>query len=215
MTPQFAHLLKARELVPSPLNELFRTQWINILLGALAPLASYALFHLVTIFPLSWGLLFPGQSPVHLLIVQIAGAAISMLTMAASGKIADRVGRRRTLALGAVMIALFSGLTPFLLTGHAIGGALFILIGFALLGFSHAQSAGAVNSSFLPRFRYSGAVYTSDLGWLLGAGFAPLVALELAAHLGAGYVGLYLLSGALASIAALRISRHRETMRDD
>lgn len=215
VTPEFTHLLKARELVPSPLKELFSTQWVNIVLGGLAPLASYALFHLVTIFPLSWGLLFPGQSTVHLLVLQITGAALSMLCMAASGKIADRIGRRWTLALGAAMIAVFSGVTPFLISGQAIGDALFILVGFALLGFAHAQSSGAVNSSFLPRFRYSGAVYTSDLAWLFGAGFAPLVALELAVHFGPGYVGLYLLSGALSTLVALRISRHRETMRDD
>ena len=81
------------------------------------------------------------------------------------------------------------------------------IVGFALLGFSHAQAAGAVNSSFRSYFRYTGALVTSDLGWLLGAGFAPLVALSLAVYLGVGYVGLYLLSGAVGTLGALWISR--------
>jgi MFS family permease len=214
LTPEFAQLLKTRELEPSPLGELVRTQGANIALGAFAPLASYALFHLVTVFPLSWILLFTQQSLTDFLIVQIIGAAIAVPCMIASGKIADRIGRRNTLMIGAVMIGVYSGWTPVLLSGSTMGGYLFILLGFALLGFSHAQAAGAVNSSFSSRYRYSGAVLTSDLGWLTGAAFAPLIALLLAVKLGVGYVGLYLLSGAVSTLAALRINRSLE-MRDD
>jgi len=210
VSPEFAHLLKSRELEPSPLGELVRTQGANIAMGAFAPLASYALFHLVTIFPLSWILLFTHQSLGNFLLVQIAGAALSVPCMIISGKIADRIGRRNTLAIFAVMIAIYSGWTPVLLSGSVIGGYLFILLGFALLGFSHAQSAGVVNSSFLSRYRYSGAVFTSDLAWLAGAAFAPLIALELAVRFGVGYVGVYLLSGALCTLAALRINQSLE-----
>lgn len=213
-TPEFTELLKTRELEPSPLGELVRTQGTNIALGAIAPLASYALFHLITVFPLSWILLFTQQSVGTVLLVQIIGAAIAIPCMVISGKIADRYGRRTTLGIFAIMIAIYSGWTPVLLSGSITGGYLFILLGFALLGFSHGQSAGAVNSSFSSRYRYSGAILTSDLSWLTGAAFAPLVALELASHLGVGYVGLYLLSGAIATLLALRANRTLEG-RDD
>lgn len=209
MTPEFDELLKSSELVPSPIAELFRTQGKNIMLGAFAPLASYALFHLVTIFPLSWVTLFTQASVTEYLLVQLAGAAIAVLTMLASGKIADRYGRRTTLGIGAVLIAAFAlvGMLPLFSQGTTTGAYLFILVGFALLGFSHAQAAGVVNSSFESRYRYSGAVLTSDFGWLLGAGFAPLVALGIALHFGVGFVGLYLLSGAVGTLVALRASR--------
>ena len=45
------------------------------------------------------------------------------------------------------------------------------------------------------------------LSGLVGAGFAPLVALALAAKFGLVYVGLYLLSGAVCSLAALSLNR--------
>ena len=214
LTPEFTELLKSRELEPAPLGELMRTQRTNIVLGGLAPLASYALFHLVTVFPLSWLLLFTKQSLSDFLIVQVIGGIVAVPCMAISGKIADRLGRRMTLGIFAVLIAIYSGWTPVLLNGSVTGGYLFVILGFALLGFSHGQSAGAVNSSFPSRFRYSGAVFTSDLGWLVGAAFAPLVALELAVHLGVGYVGVYLLSGAICTLVALWIS-HSLEMKDD
>lgn len=207
VTPEYSIMLKLRELEPSPVGELVRTQGKAIALGAFAPLASYALFHLVTIFALSWALLFTRQSPVSFLVVQIVGAAVAIPCMMASGLIADRFGRRMTLAIFAVLIAIYSGWTPLMLSGGRVEGYLFIIVGFALLGFSHAQAAGAVSSSFLGYFRYTGALITSDLGWLLGAGFAPLVALSLSVYLGVGYVGLYLLSGAIGTLGALWMSR--------
>ncbi|MDE2249129.1 MAG: MFS transporter [Xanthomonadaceae bacterium] len=207
VTPEYATMLTLRELEPSPVAELVRTQGRAIALGAFAPLASYALFHLVTIFALSWALLFTRQSPASFLLVQIIGAAIAIPCMFLSGRIADRYGRRMTLAVCGVLIAIYSGWTPLMLAGGTTEGYLFIIAGFALLGFSHAQAAGAVNSSFRSYFRYTGALITSDLGWLLGAGFAPLVALSLSVYLGVGYVGLYLLSGAAGTLGALWISR--------
>ena len=216
VTPEFAQLLKSRELVPSPLGEMVRHQWPNILLGAFATLGSFALFHLVTVFPLSWATLFTEDDISEYLLVQVCGASLGVLTMLTSGIVADRFGRRVTLAIGAGLIAVFSlvGMLPMFLQGTKVGAYLFIVFGFALLGFTHAQAAGAINASFRSRYRYTGAVLTSDFAWLLGAAFAPMVALSIATHLGVGYVGLYLLSGAAGTLVALLLSRNLE-MRDD
>ncbi|MDN5873184.1 MAG: MFS transporter [Sinobacteraceae bacterium] len=209
-TPEYSDLLKTQELTPAPLGELLRTQWRNILLGGFAPLASFALFHLVTVFALAWAVLFTTQSVGGFLIVQLIGACIAVVTMLAAGRAADHFGRRKTLLFFAVLVAIFSGWTALLLAGSVGGGYLFVLIGFALLGAAHGQAAGAINSVFASRFRYSGAIITSDLAWLFGAAFAPLIALELAVHLGIAYVGLYLLSGALGTFAALRVNHNLE-----
>lgn len=207
VSPEYAEQFKLRDLEPSPIGELVRTQGKAIALGAFAPLASYALFNLVTIFALSWALVFTEQSPTSFLMAQIIGALVAIPCMLASGKIADHLGRRTTLGLFAALIAVYSGWTALMLSGGTYNGYVFVIVGFALLGFSHAQSAGAVNASFRSYFRYSGARITSDLGWLLGAGFAPLVALVLALYLGTDYVGLYLLSGAVGTLGALWFSR--------
>lgn len=113
------------------------------------------------------------------------------------------------------MIAVYSGWTALLLADGTMHGYLFIIIGYALLGFTHAQAAGAVSSNFRPEFRYTGAMITSDLGWLIGAGFAPLVALALARYAGVPYVGLYLLSGAIGTLAALWFSRRSGGLPND
>ena len=48
---------------------------------------------------------------------------------------------------------------------------------------------------------------TSDLAWLFGAGFAPFVALYLSSHFGLIASGLYLLSGAICTLVALRVNK--------
>ena len=60
---------------------------------------------------------------------------------------------------------------------------------------------------FGQRYRYTGAALTSDLAWLIGAAFAPLVALGLCANFGLAWLGAYLLSGALGTLVALGINR--------
>ncbi|KIF82745.1 MFS transporter [Noviherbaspirillum autotrophicum] len=209
-TDEYARLLDERELEPTNALKMVCSQGRNVLIGALAALASYALFHLVTVFPLSWITLYSSRSISDFLAIQMIGAALAAAGVVASGLIADRFGRRTTLGTLAALIALFSGVVPMLMDGGDLGQTVFILVGFALLGLSYGQASGAVTANFLRKYRYTGAALTSDLAWLVGAGFAPLVALGLSAHFGLAYVGLYLLSGAVGSLAALSLNRALE-----
>jgi MFS family permease len=209
-TPDYTHLLDEHQLDAKPVREVVGKQGSTIVLGALAALASYALFHLVTVFPLSWLQLYDTRSMSDVLLVQMWGGGLAIVGVLVSGLIADKFGRRNTLGTLAALIALFSGFVPTLMDGGAAGQNTFILVGFLLLGMSYGQAAGAVTSNFLPEYRYTGAALTSDLAWLVGAAFAPLVALGLAANYGLGYVSLYLLSGALATLAALSLNRALE-----
>ena len=210
VTNEFDQLLTERELEPSTGRDVLRSQGYNVILGAFGALASYALFHVVTVFPLSWIMLYSKQSVTAFLAIQILAAMLGAGGVVASGLIADRIGRHRTLGLFATLIAVFSGFAPTLLDGGTLGQDVFILIGFGLLGLSYGQAAGALNASFEPRYRYTGAALTSDGAWLIGAGFAPLVALGTSAYFGLAYVSLYLLSGAAGTLAALWVNRKLE-----
>jgi MFS family permease len=183
------------------------SEWRPILLGAFAPLASFALFHLVAVFPLSWVQLHRAGHTLRFLLLEAGGAAFCVLAIMASGFIADRVGRRVVLGISAVLIGAYSGFAPQLLGAGVLGEALYMLGGFALLGLSFGQSSGAVNSAFPPEHRYTGAAIVANSAWLIGAGFAPLVALFLASRFGLWSVGLYLLSGVIGTLVALAINR--------
>ncbi|MDG5487251.1 MFS transporter [Sphingomonas sp. FW199] len=207
VTPEYGELFEKRTLQPAPVIQTIRTEWRVIVLGAFAPLASFAMFHMVTVYPLSWVFLFTNESPVRFLLIEAAAAAVGVLAILASGKLADRYGRRNVLAATAVAIAAFSGFAPQLLDAGGIGEAVFMFAGFILLGLAFGQSSGALSASFTQKRRYTGSALTSDLAWLFGAGFAPLAALWLSANYGLIASGTYLLSGSVATLAALWLNR--------
>ncbi|UHD47442.1 MFS transporter [Aureimonas altamirensis] len=208
-TPEYAELYESTHLAPTRVSKLVESRGTEVIVGAFVPLASFALFHLVTIFPISYIELYSNRSIGEFLLTQLAGAAIALICVMASGSIADRIGRRKHLGYCAAAIAVFSVATPFLFAAGYPGQTAFILIGFALLGLSHGQAAGAVASNFNNYDRYTGSAITSDLSWLIGAGFAPLVALLLTSRFGVGAIGLYLMSGAICTLVALWFNRNR------
>ncbi len=109
------------------------------------------------------------------------------------------------MGIESLLIFIIIGAVAGWLAGLIVSG-----FGFGLLGLSYGQTAGAVASSFGREYRYTGAALTSDLAWLIGAGFAPLVALTLSSRLGLAWVGLYLLSGAICTLVALWFDRRLE-----
>ena len=83
-------------------------------------------------------------------------------------------------------------------------------MGFVLLGLSYGQASGTVTANFSPQYRYTGAALSADLAWIIGAAFAPLVALYLSSQFGLLAVTVYLLSGVACTLGALNLNRRME-----
>ncbi|QLA79223.1 MFS transporter [Acidovorax sp. JMULE5] len=206
----YAELLQERELQPVPVSRVIRDEGSNVVLGAFAALASFALFHLVTVFPLSWITLYSDQPVTQILGVQIVGAFLAAGAIMVSGWLSDHLGRRKLLGGMAVLIGAFSFMAPVLLNSGEVGSTMFLLLGFVLLGLSYGQASGTVTANFSPQYRYTGAALSADLAWIIGAAFAPLVALYLSAQFGLLAVTVYLLSGVACTLGALNLNRRME-----
>ena len=206
----YSELLKERELQPVPVSRVMRDEGSNVLLGAFAALASFALFHLVTVFPLSWITLYSEQPVTQILGVQIVGAFLAAGAIMVSGWLSDHLGRRKLLGGMAVLIGVFSFMAPVLLNTGEVGSTMFLLLGFVLLGLSYGQASGTVTANFSPQYRYTGAALSADLAWIIGAAFAPLVALYLSSQFGLLALTVYLLSGVACTLGALNLNRRME-----
>jgi MFS family permease len=207
VTPAFQAAFETLELHPAPVIKAVREEGGGIVIGAFAPLASFAMFHMVTVFPLSWVFLYTEESPARFLMIELIGAVFGLAAILASGWLADRYGRRALLAVTAAGIAAFSGFAPQMLDGGPIGELAYMILGFVLLGLSFGQASGSIASSFSLSNRYTASALTSDLAWLFGAGFAPLAALALSGEFGLIAGGGYLLSGAICTLLALWLNR--------
>ena len=114
-TEEYGALFEKRELRPVPVVSLLRAEGGNVLIGAFAPLATFAMFHLVTVFPLSWVILHDPDQALTFLRIELFGALVGVGGILASGWIADRINRQNQLALSALLIGGFSLLAPRLL----------------------------------------------------------------------------------------------------
>jgi MFS family permease len=208
VTPEYSALFEARELEVAPISETIRTNWKTIVFGAFAPLASFAMFHMVTVYPLSWVYLYTDESPARFLMIETIAAAIGVVAIIASGVLADRFGRRTILGATAAAIAVFSAFAPTMLDAGESGEAMFMIAGFIILGLAFGQASGALSNNFVQQHRYTASALTSDLAWLFGAGFAPFIALWLSSQYGLLAAGGYLLSGAVGTLVALWLNRN-------
>ncbi|OJF96393.1 MFS transporter [Pararhizobium antarcticum] len=204
-TPEFKDLFEANELTPTPLRATLSQDGRTVLLGVFVPLASFAMFHMVTVFPLSWIFLYTSEAPGEFLLIQAAGGCVGVLAMLVSGWLSDRIGRQKILVWGAWAIGAFALIAPLLLNAGQAGVTTYVMTGFLILGFNLAQSSGAVASLFDQRNRYTGSAFVSALSWMFGAGFAPLCALLLSTWFGLFAAGLYLLSGAVCTLLSLAV----------
>jgi MFS family permease len=209
-SPEFQEAFETRELQPTRIRQAFRSDWRAIWLSSFVPLASFAMFHMVTVFPLSWVYLYTDETLTFFLNLTAVSAAAGLGSVLLSGWLSDRFGRRRVLLWGSLAIGAFSLLAPLLLQGGKTGVSTYMIAGFLILGISFGQSSGAVASMFNSRNRYTDSAFASALAWLFGAGLAPLTALFLSTTLGLFAAGLYLLSGAVATMAALWFVRQFE-----
>lgn len=209
-TPDLNALEKQGELTPRPLLELLSVHAKDVVLAMALLLSSFALFHMVSIFPLSWATATGRMDVLTVLLLQLAGAAVCLGFTLLSGRLADVYGRKKVVAAAAAMTALYSLTAPVLLNGAALGWGIYLLTGFAILGLSFGQTGSVAASLFSPRYHYSGAAFVSDMAWLTGAAFAPVIAFLLAMNFGVIPAGYYLLSGAVVTLIATALWRPRD-----
>lgn len=207
VSPTYQAAFNSTELQPTPIGRTIKEEGPSILIGTFAPLATFAMVHMVTVYPLSWIYLYTEDSIARFLVIQLIAAMVGVASIIASGVLADRFGRRKLLGVTAIGIALFALAAMPLLDGGAMGETAYLVIGFILLGLSFGQASGTIASNFAQRNRYTASAITSDLAWLFGAGFAPLAALWISAKFGLWAGGAYLLSGAIVTLVILRLNR--------
>ncbi|MEM6589618.1 MAG: MFS transporter [Pseudomonadota bacterium] len=188
-------------LQSAPFSQLLRTQWRTIALSTFLPVASYALFHMVTVFPLSYTLLFTDYSMDMIILYELAGGVLACGAVVLSGVLADRYTKRRVLRASVALIPILC-LTIYTLDTHPW---IYIIFGFVVLGLAYGQSSSIVPKRFPAEFRYSGSALSVNLSWIFGAAFAPLSGMFLAAYVGLWASALYLLSGAVVTYVTLRI----------
>ena len=209
-TPAFARLAARGAQVRVPLAEVLRHHSRNLVLGALAIVACYAIFYISTVFALDYGVRI-GHIPRGQFLQLMCAAAVAMAAMSPiSAALADRFGCRRVLLVGLVLTGLSGfALSPLLGAADAPHALVFLVLELGLMGLIFAPMGALLPSLFPAEVRYTGASAAYNLGGILGASLAPFAAQLLLARGGLGWVGFYISAAAVVSFVAVLVIRER------
>ncbi len=205
-TPIFRDALHRRERVKVPMVIVLRDHFGTLVTGILVSLATFVLFYLMTVFALSWGTTALGYSRETFLLLQLLGIVFFAITIPISAVLAER-GRRATLLWVTVSIAAFGLVLAPLLAAGTMGAGLTMVIGLSLMGLTYGPLGTILSELFPTAVRYTGSSLTFNLAGIFGASLAPYIATWLARTYGLQFVGYYLTTAALLTIAGILLTR--------
>ncbi len=211
-SPFFREAMDKDQKQRVPLGTLLRLHWKDTILGTLAMVACYAVFYLSTVFSLGYGTTKLGYSREQFLTMLLFAILFMALGILISAWLSDRLGRKPVLLGGLVLTGLAGFLLqPMMAAGAPMEVTAFLSIALLCMGLIFGPMGAVLSELFPTHVRYTGASVTYNMGGILGASFAPLIALKLAEIGGLGAVGLYLTALAVLSfiaVALMRETRH-------
>ena len=201
-TPVFQEARSRGEQVKVPVVDVLVRHTKSLVAGILICLATFVLFYLMTVFALSWGVSALGFTREKFLLMQLFGVIFFALTIPIAAKLAEH-GRRSVMLWVQVAIGIFGlALGPIFKAGTP-GAIATLTIGLGLMGFTFGPLGTIISEIFPTPVRYTGSSLAFSLAGILGASLAPYLATWLARTYGLQYVGYYLTTAALLSIAGL------------
>ena len=215
-TPIFRMAQEQKKVVKSPLTEVFRKSWRQVLQATFLVAVTYTLFYTLATWSLAWGTKSSadgggdlGFSNQQYLLMLMAAVCVFALFIVLSCVYADRIGRRRVIVFSSCALVVFAFAFPFLLDGGLVGQRnfvatmAFLCVGFMLMGIAFGPIGAFLPELFEANVRYSGSGIGYNLAAIVGAAFVPTIATWLSANWGVHSVGLYLAVMAVCCLIAV------------
>lgn len=225
-TPIFRMAQEQKKVVKSPLTEVFKKSWREVIQATFLVAVTYTLFYTLATWSLAWGtktveqgggnLGFTNQEYLLMLMIAVCVFAAFIVISCVN---ADKFGRKRVIIISSCCLIAFALLFPFLLDPAVVGqrnfatNLLFLCIGFALMGTAFGPIGAFLPELFDANVRYSGSGIGYNLAAIVGAAFVPTIATWLSHHWGVHSVGLYL--GVMALCCLIAVLSCKETKNVD
>ena len=215
-TPIFRLAQEQKKVVKSPLTEVFKKSWKQVLQATFLVAVTYTLFYTLATWSLAWGtktveqgggnLGFTNQEYLLMLMIAVCVFAAFIVISCVN---ADKFGRKRVIIISSCCLVAFALLFPYLLDPAVVGqrnfaaNLLFLCLGFALMGTAFGPIGAFLPELFDANVRYSGSGIGYNLAAIVGAAFVPTIATWLSHNWGVHSVGLYLCVMALCCLVAV------------
>jgi MFS family permease len=179
-TPVFSRLKAQGKVERTPVIEVLRRNWREVILTALLRSSQQTGFYLFSAYIIVYGTQVLGFSRSLILNFVMIEAILSMFTNVYWGHLSDRVGRRRITGIGCVAMMIYPFIYFGLLDTRSIPLVfLAIMLAGPLHDMQYGPQAAFIAESFPGTLRYSGASLGYQLASITAGGPAPIMALYL------------------------------------
>ncbi|WP_072802921.1 MFS transporter [Rhodococcoides yunnanense] len=217
-TPVFKLAVERGQKVKTPLAEVFKTSWKQLIIGTFVMLATYTLFYIMTTWVVSYGTgkVSDVNGPkitiayTDFLELQLIAVLFFAALIPVAGLLADKYGRRPTLIVITAAIVLFGlSFNWFAAPETATAGRMlvFMCVGLGLMGLTFGPMSAVLPELFPTNVRYTGSGISYNTSSILGAAVAPFIATWLVSSYGVGWVGVYLAIVAVLTLIALIVMK--------
>ena len=195
----------------SPLVEVLKNHWGNVLLAGGAFIANNTCFYVAITYAVAYGSMTVGAPEAVMLTAVLVGSVVMIPVLIVCGALSDRYGRRGIFMLGAVLSGLWGfAMFPLIQTGSPIAITAAIGVELVLISLMYGPQAALFAELFPIKVRYSGASLGYQIGSVFGGGFAPIIATALFAHFqSAQSIATYLFAMCMISLISVFILGRR------
>ena len=176
-TSIFEEVKRQEKIVKSPVLEVLRKYWREVLLTCLIRTGQQAPFFLFTTFLVSYGTGTLHMSKDFLFNAVLAASALSLFTTPFFGYISDHIGRKRVYLIGAMTMVLFA-FPYYWMIDSAIPAVVVVAVVLSLPvhDIQYGPQAAFIAESFPANMRYTGSSLGYQLASITSGGPAPLIA---------------------------------------
>ncbi|WP_435201973.1 MFS transporter [Janibacter sp. GS2] len=175
-SPLFEQMLEEDELSSSPVKDVIKGAFPQLLVGAGSTFLGVGGFYLVTTFVISYGTGTLGMDNSVLLTATLVAAAVEILVLIAGGRLAERFGAGVVTVVGGILSMLVAFPVFWLIDTTDTFLVIFaVTLGIACLSIPYAVSGVLLTNLFPASLRYSGVALSANFAGVV-SGFVPLAA---------------------------------------
>jgi metabolite-proton symporter len=193
----------------TPLLKVITKYPKELVLAAGANIAQFATFYLAVTWSLTYGTSALGMERNELLLAVMIAVSTNAISIPVASALSDRVGRKTVLIIGTVAIAVWA--FPFFALFNTANWGLIVLAFIGLMvsySFVYGPIASFTSELFGTSVRFTGSALAYNLGGILGAAFAPLIATSLfAAYASSTPIALYIIGVSAVSLVCIVLAR--------
>jgi MFS family permease len=178
-SPLFEQLLREHDVASSPVTDVFRRAFPQLMVGAGTAFLGIGGFYLITTFVISYGTGTLGMDRSLLLGATLVAAAVEIVVLIVGGRLAEIYGPGRITVIGGLLSALVAFPTFWMIDTTVPALVIIgVTLAVACLSIPYAVSGALLTDLFPARLRYSGVALSANVAGIV-SGFVPLLATAL------------------------------------